>query len=105
MSNIKWTALTLAAILAAAGSVRAEGVIKERKENQQDRIGQGVESGQLTAGEAARLERQEARLNRETRRMRESGGTLTPRERRRVNRQQNHLSREIYRDKHNRRHQ
>ena len=30
--------------------------IKAREENQQDRIGNGIASGQLTAGEAARLE-------------------------------------------------
>ena len=48
------------------------------------------------------LEHQEARLNRETRRMRAAnGGTLTPAEKAKVTRQQNHLSREIYRKKHN----
>ena len=31
--------------------------IQKRKENQQDRIAQGVKSGQLTAGETARLDR------------------------------------------------
>ena len=43
------------------------GEIQERKENQQDRIAQGVKSGQLTAGETARLETKEAGLNREVR--------------------------------------
>ena len=32
--------------------------IAERKENQQDRIAQGIKSGQLTAGETAKLENQ-----------------------------------------------
>ena len=76
--------------------------IQKRKENQQDRIAQGVKSGELTAGETANLERKEARLNREIRRDRaQNGGTLTPKERRKINRQQNRLSRQIYRDKHN----
>ncbi len=80
--------------------------IQERRENQQDRIAQGVRSGQLTAGETARLERKEARLNREIRTDRQAnGGRLTPLERRQVNRQQNRLSRQIYRDKHNLRRQ
>ena len=80
--------------------------IQKRKENQQDRIAQGVKSGELTAGETANLEHKEARLNREIRRDRaRNGGTLTSKERRRINRQQNHLSRQIYRDKHNARKQ
>ncbi len=37
------------------------GRIAQRKENQQDRIAQGVKSGQLTAGETARLERRRLR--------------------------------------------
>jgi hypothetical protein len=80
-----------------------EGRIQRRKENQQDRIAQGVASGQLTAGETANLEHKEAKLNREIRNERRAnGGTLTPQEKRQVNRQQNRLSRNIYRDKHNR---
>jgi hypothetical protein len=73
--------------------------IGQRKENQQDRIANGVNSGELTAGEATRLEKKESRLNAETRRMR-SDGKLTPAERARVQRQQNRLSRQIYRQKH-----
>ena len=76
--------------------------IHKRKENQQDRIAQGVKSDELTAGETANLEHKEARVSREIRRDRtKNGGTLTPKERRQINRQQNHLSRQIYRDKHN----
>ena len=76
--------------------------IQKRKENQQDRIAQGVKSGELTAGETASLERKEARVNREIRRDRaQNAGTLTPKERRQVNRQQNRLSRQIFGDKHN----
>jgi len=80
--------------------------IQKRKENQQDRIAQGVKSGELTAGETANLEHKEARLNHEIRHDRaKNGGKLTPKERRQINRQQNHLSRQIYRDKHNARKQ
>lgn len=79
-----------------------EGRIAARKENQQDRIAQGVRSGQLTAGETAHLEHREAQINRETRIDRKAnGGTLTPQEKRQVNRQQSRVSRNIYRDKHN----
>jgi len=82
------------------------GVIGQRKENQQDRIAQGVKSGQLTAGETAHLESKEAALNRETRNMRAAnGGTLTAQDKAKVTRQQNRLSRQIYDKKHNARHQ
>ena len=74
--------------------------IQQRKQLQQQRIGQGVENGSLTAGEASRLERQEAGINRQERRMK-ADGNFTPAERARIQREQNGLSREIYRDKHN----
>jgi hypothetical protein len=101
--GIGWTTAmgALAAFLLVTPSAQAAGRIKRRAENQQDRIAQGIKSGELTPREAARLERGEARLNREVRDMREdNGGHLTARERVRVNRQQNRLSRRIYRQKH-----
>ena len=79
-----------------------EGSVNDRREDQQKRIANGVQSGQLTAGETKRLETREANLNREIKNDRQAnGGTLTPQERRQVNRQQNNLSRSIYNDKHN----
>jgi len=76
--------------------------VNQRRENQQDRIANGVQSGQLTAGETKRLESREANVNREIKAGRAAnGGTLTPAERRQVNRQQNRISRSIYADKHN----
>lgn len=76
--------------------------INQRKENQQDRIGQGVKSGQLTAGETSRLEHQEAGINKEERGMRaQDNGHLTKSDRTTIHQQQNQESRRIYRDKHN----
>jgi hypothetical protein len=76
--------------------------VGQRKENQQDRIANGVQSGQLTAGETANLEKKEAAINAETRADRAAnGGKLTAAEKQQVNRQQNHLSHQIYADKHN----
>jgi hypothetical protein len=78
------------------------GTIGHRAENQQDRIAQGLQSGQLTGGEAGNLENQEAAINREAQKDRAAnGGDLTAQEKAKVNRQQNHLSKEIYKDKHN----
>jgi hypothetical protein len=76
--------------------------IAQRKENQQDRIANGVQSGQLTAGETSKLETKEAAINGETRADRAAnGGKLTAAEKQQVNKQQNQLSKQIYNDKHN----
>ena len=81
---------------------KKEPVVEQRKENQQNRIADGVKSGQLTAGETANLEKKEAAINKETKADRAAnGGKLTPAEKAQVNRQQNQLSKQIYRDKHN----
>ncbi len=76
--------------------------INQRKGDQQQRIGQGVQSGQLTAGETGHLEHQETGINREERGMRaQDNGHLTKQDRRTIHSQQNQESRRIYRDKHN----
>jgi len=91
---------------AAVQNTNPKSEVGKRAENQQDRIAQGIKSGQLTAGEAAHLESNEAKINKEVHNDRAAnGGKLTPQERKQVNRQQNRTSRQIYRDKHNGRHQ
>ena len=76
--------------------------IQQRKDNQQDRIAQGIQSGQLTSGETKNLETKEADLNHEEHTMRsEDDGHLTAADRSKLDNQQNHLSNQIYQDKHN----
>jgi hypothetical protein len=78
------------------------GEIGQRRENQQDRIAQGIRSGQMTPGEAARTEKKEQGINREVAGMRQAnGGKLTKGDRRVVNQQQNQVSKQIYKQKHN----
>jgi hypothetical protein len=75
--------------------------INQRKVAQQDRIANGVKNGQLTAGQTARLEHQEAGINREERGLRaQDNGHLTKQDRQTIHQQQNQESRRIYRDKH-----
>ncbi len=91
---------------AAVQNTNPKSEVGKRAENQQDRIAQGIKSGQLTAGEASHLENNEAKINKEVRNDRAAnGGKLTAQEKQQVNRQQNRQSRQIYRDKHNGRHQ
>ncbi len=76
--------------------------VGQRRENQQDRIAQGIKSGQMTAGEAAKTENREQGINQQVHADRQAnGGKLTGQEKRQVNREQNGASRQIYRQKHN----
>jgi len=89
------------ATMSFAQDATKEGKIKERKENQQKRIAQGVKSGQLTPHETARIENNESKINKEVRQDRKAnGGNLTNKEKAQVNRQQNRVSKEIYNQKH-----
>jgi hypothetical protein len=72
-----------------------------RRENQQDWIAAGVASGKSSPGQTAKLEKNEAAINKEVRTDRSAnGGKLTAAEKKQVNQQQNQASRKIYRDKH-----
>ena len=76
--------------------------VGQRERNQQERIAQGVKSGQLTAGEtltwkAAKL----TSTKKSTMTALANGGKLTAAERRQVNHQEDRTSRAIYRKKHN----
>ncbi len=80
--------------------------VGQRRQDQQDRIAQGMKSGQLTAGESAKLEKQQQGINREVGGMREAnGGKLTQADKKAVNQQQNQASKNIYNKKHNAAHQ
>ncbi len=92
-------ALGAISIGAIAQDTAPSPVINQRKDNQQDRIGNGVQNGSLTAGEATRLEKKETRINRGEKRMK-SDGNFTAAERAKVRNQQSHLSKQIYNQKH-----
>jgi hypothetical protein len=81
-------AAAVALALAGAASAQTTGTEVQRDVNQQQRIEQGLQSGQLTTREAASLERGEARIERM-----EAGanadGKLTPAEKARIGAAQN----------------
>jgi hypothetical protein len=73
-----------------------------RAANQQQRIGQGVQSGQLTAHETGNLENREASINHQTAADRAAnGGHLTAQEHQQINQRQNNVGKSINNDKHN----
>ena len=105
MNKIMKTVLGIGtALLLGASALYAaptdDPVIQQREQNQQKRIDQGVKSGQLTPGEAGKLERQQAKIQQDESRMK-SDGKLTKKERRKLTREQNKASRNISRKKHN----
>jgi len=76
--------------------------VKQRKQDQQQRVANGVASGQMTAGEASKVESQEHNINQEERDMRQQdNGHLTAADKASLKQQQNQVSGEIYQDKHN----
>ncbi len=74
--------------------------IKKREKRQQDRIDQGVKSGELTKKEALKLEKKEAELHRKIKKDRKDGEGLTAKERAKIRHEQNKLSRQIAKQKH-----
>ena len=85
-----------------ATSTRPHNAASEtgRDVDQQKRIEQGLQSGQLSSGEARKLEAGEVRVDKtEQRDLR--NGTLSASERAQIQRQQNRVSQSIYGDKHN----
>jgi hypothetical protein len=97
-------ALCLAATTAGAyadspTAQAAERRFDHRQDRQQQRIENGVSSGALTAPEALRLGREQARLTRAEARV-EADGKLTPKEAVALEKRQDVASRRIFREKH-----
>src|SRR5262245_48715784 len=73
--------------------------IDKRQANQEKRIDQGVQSGQLNQKEAARLEKGQQRVQKaEDKAM--ADGKMTKKERAHIEHMQDHQSKNIYREKH-----
>jgi hypothetical protein len=89
-------------LISSAGFINAQvatPTVKSRQVEQQERIARGINSKELTRPEAARLEREQRRIQIE-KKMAKSDGTVTPQERRFLKREQSRASRDIYRQKH-----
>jgi hypothetical protein len=75
-------------------------VIDERQKRQQERIGEGIKSGELTAKEGAKLEAEQTKIQRKKRRFRRNDGKLGPKEKAIITHDQNKASKHIYKEKH-----
>jgi hypothetical protein len=74
--------------------------INARERRQEQRIRQGVRSGELTRRETERLQAEEAKIRVDEAFARRSGGELTAKERARIERELNRASKDIYKQKH-----
>jgi hypothetical protein len=73
-----------------------------REANQDQRIANGLRSGQMTSGEAAKAERTQSKIDQQVHNDRAAnGGKLTGQEKQQINSEQNAASRQIYDEKHN----
>ncbi len=73
-----------------------------RRDRQQQRIANGVRSGQMSPSEAAKTENHEQNINHQIAADRSAnGGKLTPQEKQNINKKQNGASKQIHEDKHN----
>jgi hypothetical protein len=74
----------------------------QREANQDQRISNGLRSGQMTSGEAARADRTQSNIDNQVHADRAAnGGKLTGQERQQINGEQNAASRQIYNENHN----
>jgi biopolymer transport protein ExbB/TolQ len=93
----------VAASVALAGLIGVSpvqaGEVVNRERRQQERIGQGVQSGELTAKETQRLEKEQVKIEAD-RKQALADGKLTKRERAELHKEQDRASRHIYRQKH-----
>jgi hypothetical protein len=93
-------ALAVGLIFAGAALGQTTGSTVQRDVNQQERIEQGLQSGELNTREAGQLEKQEATVDRmQSKALKD--GSLNSAEKTRLQRAQNKVSADIYKDKHN----
>ena len=92
-------ALVATAALPVAAASTSTPVVDQRQANQEARIQQGVQSGQLTPKETAKLEKGQAKV--ETMKEKAAAdGKVTAKERKKLAKAQNKQSKKIRKEKH-----
>jgi hypothetical protein len=100
LSKLTLVALATSVLSTAAWAQTTAEQDQQRDVNQQERIEQGLKSGELSTKEAGSLERDEQHVDRmEAKDLK--NGSISPAEQARLNAAQNKTSEAIYNDKHN----
>ena len=101
---MKHTVFVIGGVLLTAGMAYAQVEtpgIDQRQANQEQRIDQGIASGQLTQHETNKLEKQQHHIDNMENKAK-SDGVVTKKERARMHAAQDKASRNIFRQKHDR---
>ncbi len=88
----------LTTALLALAPVYGQGALKERQENQKDRIKAGVKDGSITKVEAAKMKQDQKEIKGDIKAAR-ADGVVTGKEAAKITREQNKASRDIYKEK------
>ena len=100
MKRVLLTVTAMALLMTGMAYAEAETpAIDQRQANQEQRINQGVASGQLNKREANRLNRQQRHINKVENKAK-SDGVVTKKERAKIATAQNRASRHLTREKH-----
>ena len=94
--------LAIGGVMLASGVVYAQAEtpgIDQRQANQEQRIDQGISSGQLKQHEAGQLEKQQQHIDAMENKAK-SDGVVTKKERTRIHAAQDRASKKIFRQKH-----
>ena len=97
---MKATFILAITALLSISAVNASAQNNRSLQDERQRIHQGVQSGELTRGEAARLNAQKADVRNEAIRYKANDGHIGPRERADLRRDNRKLDRNIYHQKH-----
>lgn len=96
MNRTPLSALLMVAVLPLAAIAQTERM-DQRQANQQKRIDEGINKGELTKSEANRLQKNQQRIQKMENRAK-ADGKITPEERRRIERAQDKQSHGIHRE-------
>jgi len=94
--------LTAASILFATSwslAQTATPAINQTQQTQEQRINQGIKSGEVTRKEAEKLEAEQAQIQRK-KKVAKSDGTVTPKEKAKIKKKQKRASKKIHHHKH-----
>jgi hypothetical protein len=100
MKQLLLFVLAVALIGSVAFAQTATPKVTKRQIHQQQRIKEGVKSGELSKGEAAKLEAQQGKIAVDKAKAK-SDGVVTAKERAKLHHEQNKASKNVYRKKHN----
>ena len=97
---MKTLSVLMGVVLLSISTITASAQNNRNFQDENQRIRQGVRSGQLTAAETYRLKQRELQIRNEATRYKLNDGRIGPRERADLRRDNRQLNRQVFRQKH-----